>query len=89
MYTTTTVSGCVREEFMAYYGYDIGKAEKSGEGECASWCYQTQGCNYWTLRSLTNKCLLKTSDAGRTPYSDRVTGNKMCGAPAGKLIAMC
>ena len=83
-YIPTTVSGCATMEAMELnYGNKMNAGAKSGETECATWCYETDGCNYWSLRRDTNWCWLSSEDDSTASSDDRVTGNKLCGKPEG------
>ena len=44
---------------------------------CCDLCGTTPGCNYYSFctgNGCTNKCYMKTSNKGRQPFADRISG---------------
>ena len=84
--TITFTSGCKRENKYDYNGYDIAghsMIKVSGEAACANLCSGNGICKFWTY--WRKQCFLKTSNSGKMPLSDAISGNKDCGT--GKLTS--
>jgi len=73
-------TGCKRENKYDYKGYDIvghTMIKVSGEADCANLCNANGICKFWTY--WRKHCYLKTSNSGKMPLSDAISGNKDCG----------
>lgn len=66
-----------------YTGYDVAKVEQqvvSTVSECQSLCYMHQKCAFFSWKSATKACYLKTSEApmGRFKDSEVISGPAAC-----------
>jgi len=75
------VQACNLERNVDYPENDIEKIQVSGEGECATKCFENLECDYWSFHAGGTDCWLKRRkgnvEEGRT---DRVSGDKACGS---------
>ena len=63
------------EEGVDYYGNDAGNVtDVTSAADCCAACTADPGCSFWTLATDDHVCFKKTSDAGRNPVTDRVSG---------------
>ena len=63
------------EEGVDYYGNDAGNVTNvTSAADCCAACTADAGCSFWTLATDDHVCFKKTSDAGRNPVTDRVSG---------------
>ena len=47
-------------------GHDLSETDENSPGDCCDLCALTDGCSFWTYIP-PERCMLKTSDAGRQP----------------------
>jgi hypothetical protein len=85
----TDPSQCVSEHDIDYHGYDLSYVDNITDPDtCCSLCSKEPQCQFWTWTANTansvdppwaERCYLKSSNAGRTPYTGHVSGT-----PAGR-----
>jgi len=64
---------------VAYLGNDLSDDVPCDSAyECQGICQETADCQYWTFATNTTKCWVKSSDAGATSKTNRISGPKYC-----------
>ena len=73
-------TGCIQENNIDYGGNDLDSLGTwvDNVAGCNTLCLQTTSCTHWSVNVNTLVCYLKTSDSGRVPKDDIISGNK-CG----------
>merc|ERR1712223_1668453 len=78
-FAETLSSGCIIEASIAYVGYPVGpERQVTSTEECACYCKQTLGCNFWSYWKPGGGCTVHAIKAGRTPHNDFISGNVAC-----------
>ena len=78
--------GCIKEDAIDYFGQDIpgGKKKTANSQECADFSSSIPGGLFWTWRSDTETCFVKSSNSGRKADGHAVSGNRKCGVTGRK-----
>ena len=78
--------GCIKEDAIDYFGHDIpgGKKKTANSQECADFSSSIPGGLFWTWRSDTETCFVKSSNSGRKTDGHAVSGNRKCGVTGRK-----
>ena len=71
--------GCIIENSVRLAGNDITWEYVENEMACAQLSASTDGGLFWTFLPDSKSCYVKSSDAGKEAYQNRVSGNKYCG----------
>lgn len=73
---------CALQQDVDFDGNDLDTTTASSPQECCSKCANHTGCKYFTIEHASGgTCWLKSSDAGRRPYADHVSGQPGGGPP--------
>ena len=73
---------CALEQDTDLAGNDLQTTTASSPADCCSKCKAFKGCKFFTIEHAEGgRCWLKSSDAGRRPYSDHVSGQPGGGPP--------
>lgn len=73
---------CALEVGVDFSGSDIETTTASSPEDCCSKCKANSKCKFFTIEHQAGgTCWLKTSDSGRRPYNDHVSGQPGAGPP--------
>jgi len=73
--SSSSSSSCVTESNTNFAGFDVVTATSARTvDECCEACKNENKCSYWTFLNDT-KCMLKSSDAGRTSDENSTSGS--------------
>jgi hypothetical protein len=63
-------------------GADEGGVDAASAGECCNLCNAAATCKFFSFMTDKQHCLFKSSDSGRQPNKDRISGSAGGGPPA-------
>ena len=75
-----SISGCF-ENNIDFKSNDVPGGAVNGLSsaeDCAKQCTRNKECKFFTYHKRRKKCWLKSSDSGRRPAGDHVSGRKNC-----------
>jgi len=76
---TCVSQGCLIEERISYYGYDLEQFKNvPSKEECAEKAAAVKDAKFWTYKPKSKTCYSKTSMEGKKANPDGVSGNVEC-----------
>lgn len=80
--TTQPADDCALQTDTDFDGNDLATTTASSPVDCCNKCAAYAGCKFFTIEHAAGgTCWLKSSDAGRRPYADHVSGQPGGGPP--------
>ena len=74
------ISGCLTEQGIGYPGYEVNDGSSNVQTDvesCRASC-RSIGVDYFVYKTNNDYCWCKSSNAGRTPKQDTVSGETSC-----------